>query len=380
MAPEQFDRARGRAGARIEQGDVDLALREGLVEHWHIRDNEGEEGEPQPCLEHDEQASQRRVRQDVADPKGEEGRAAAIQGGPKTRVTSSRGHLRVQAPQEQCKPADQPGAPHADEQEERERAIVTQVGLTALAAPPVSPRGGGPQLPGRPEDQAREPQPAGGSSRQHDRLEGIQQYHADQYDPDDRPEQHQCPPCPSAARSRFTPGTSLRGMILGRLTTGPNSITTALRGCSPPSALYTGCLRPTLASACSLVHNTTASSRTHPRSFRLGGLPFTPPAITICRHLSPPVVTVCRGGLCRRPPHSPPPAAQGVLSPTMAAGQQAGPRHGTELAEASSTKSGIDGWEATRRIKAHAALCDIPIIGLSAHAMTGDAERVLHSG
>jgi two-component system cell cycle response regulator DivK len=40
----------------------------------------------------------------------------------------------------------------------------------------------------------------------------------------------------------------------------------------------------------------------------------------------------------------------------------------------------IDGWEATRRIKANAALCDIPIIALSAHAMTGDAERALQSG
>jgi len=40
----------------------------------------------------------------------------------------------------------------------------------------------------------------------------------------------------------------------------------------------------------------------------------------------------------------------------------------------------IDGWEATRRLKANAALCDIPIIALSAHAMTGDEERALQSG
>jgi two-component system, cell cycle response regulator DivK len=40
----------------------------------------------------------------------------------------------------------------------------------------------------------------------------------------------------------------------------------------------------------------------------------------------------------------------------------------------------IDGWEATRRLKANAALRDIPIIALSAHAMTGDAERALQSG
>jgi two-component system, cell cycle response regulator DivK len=40
----------------------------------------------------------------------------------------------------------------------------------------------------------------------------------------------------------------------------------------------------------------------------------------------------------------------------------------------------IDGWEATRRLKANAALHDIPIIALSAHAMMGDREKSLQSG
>jgi two-component system, cell cycle response regulator DivK len=40
----------------------------------------------------------------------------------------------------------------------------------------------------------------------------------------------------------------------------------------------------------------------------------------------------------------------------------------------------IDGWEATRRIKANAALKHIPIIALSAHAMTGDEEKARQSG
>ena len=40
----------------------------------------------------------------------------------------------------------------------------------------------------------------------------------------------------------------------------------------------------------------------------------------------------------------------------------------------------MDGWEATRRIKAHETLKAIPIIALSAHAMKGDEDRARQSG
>ena len=40
----------------------------------------------------------------------------------------------------------------------------------------------------------------------------------------------------------------------------------------------------------------------------------------------------------------------------------------------------IDGWEATRRIRADRALEHIPIIALTAHAMKGDEERALGCG
>jgi len=40
----------------------------------------------------------------------------------------------------------------------------------------------------------------------------------------------------------------------------------------------------------------------------------------------------------------------------------------------------VDGWEATRRIKADESLKHIPIIALTAHAMANDREKALEAG
>ena len=41
---------------------------------------------------------------------------------------------------------------------------------------------------------------------------------------------------------------------------------------------------------------------------------------------------------------------------------------------------GMDGYEVTRRLKANSLLKHIPVIGLSAHAMSGDADKARSAG
>jgi two-component system, cell cycle response regulator DivK len=40
----------------------------------------------------------------------------------------------------------------------------------------------------------------------------------------------------------------------------------------------------------------------------------------------------------------------------------------------------MDGWEATRRVKSDDATHNVPVIGLTAHAMSGDREKAIEAG
>jgi two-component system cell cycle response regulator DivK len=62
------------------------------------------------------------------------------------------------------------------------------------------------------------------------------------------------------------------------------------------------------------------------------------------------------------------------------AGVAAAAREGPDLILMDMSLPGIDGWEATRQLKAQEATRSIPIIGLSAHAMSGDQDKALAAG
>ena len=40
----------------------------------------------------------------------------------------------------------------------------------------------------------------------------------------------------------------------------------------------------------------------------------------------------------------------------------------------------MDGWEATKRVKSDAMTRTVPVIGLTAHAMSGDREKAIEAG
>jgi two-component system, cell cycle response regulator DivK len=69
-----------------------------------------------------------------------------------------------------------------------------------------------------------------------------------------------------------------------------------------------------------------------------------------------------------------------VTAADGAAGIDAAARHRPDVILMDLSLPGIDGWEATRRLKARPDTAAIPVIALTAHAMQGDEERARACG
>jgi two-component system, cell cycle response regulator DivK len=63
-----------------------------------------------------------------------------------------------------------------------------------------------------------------------------------------------------------------------------------------------------------------------------------------------------------------------------ATGIEVAARHHPDLILMDLSLPGVDGWEATRRLKARSETEAIPVIALTAHAMQGDEERARACG
>ena len=63
-----------------------------------------------------------------------------------------------------------------------------------------------------------------------------------------------------------------------------------------------------------------------------------------------------------------------------ASGIEVAARHRPDLILMDLSLPGVDGWEATRRLKARSETEHIPVIALTAHAMQGDEERARACG
>lgn len=69
-----------------------------------------------------------------------------------------------------------------------------------------------------------------------------------------------------------------------------------------------------------------------------------------------------------------------VIAMDGEAGVAATAQHRPDLVLMDMSLPTIDGWEATRRIKADPATAGIPVIALTAHAMAGDREKAIEAG
>ena len=78
MAAKKFTGGGRRAGAGVEQRDIDFALGERTVDKWQIADDRGEKAETETSFRDDQKTSEAGARNHVAEAKSEKCGAAEI--------------------------------------------------------------------------------------------------------------------------------------------------------------------------------------------------------------------------------------------------------------------------------------------------------------
>src|SRR5712692_7111026 len=181
VAPKQFAGGWRRAGAGIEEGDIHLALGEREVDERQVADDGSKKTESKTSFGDDQGTGQAGVRDDVAQAKGEEGRAAEIESRQETRLAARHNHGGPGAILHEAEAEHEADGPNPDENEKRERAIKTQQGFTGLARRDEADHEF-PRRPGGAEKKASEAELARDAARENDGLERVPEH--DQKDRD----------------------------------------------------------------------------------------------------------------------------------------------------------------------------------------------------
>ena len=181
VAAHEFGGGGRRAGAGVEESDVDFAAREGGVEDGEISHDDGEETEAGAAFKNQEEARERAVRRDVAEAEGEERGSADVEVGVEVGGLRGVDEGTADGVVDEGEAEDHGGGPDDEKKNERERTVVAEEGF-ALAGMVEAAGEEGPGLPGRDVEEAGEAEAAGGAAGKNDGLEGVEEHREDEED------------------------------------------------------------------------------------------------------------------------------------------------------------------------------------------------------
>src|SRR6266851_7692117 len=181
VAAKQFAGGGRRAGARIKQGDIHLALGERSVDERQIADDGSKKSEAKTGFGDNQGTGQAGARNDVAQAEGEEGRAAEIDIRQETGLAARHDHRGPGAILHETEAKHEANGPNSDENEEREWAIEPQQRFTGLGFRDEANHEF-PSFPSGPVKKASQPELSRDAARENDGFERVPEH--DQKDRD----------------------------------------------------------------------------------------------------------------------------------------------------------------------------------------------------